>query len=66
MMYGIVAGIDMASSSTTATLHFKLATTLPVLCPPCTLMCSLYYIKRVGLYFILFYLSLLNWICVEA
>ena len=56
--YFTVTIIDMVSGSTTATLHYKLAIILSVLDPPFTLMCSLYYIARVGLSFVLF--ELLN------
>ena len=52
--YFTVAIIDMVSGSTTATLHYKLAIILSVLDPPFTLMCSVYYIARVGFSFILF------------
>ena len=64
--YIIVTVIDMASVSTTATLHYNLAITFSVLYPPCTLMYSSYYIARVGLPFVLFYFSLLNGIFFEA
>ena len=52
--YFTVAIIDMVSGSTTATLHYKLAIILSVLDPPFTLMCSVYYIARVGFPFVLF------------
>ena len=55
--------IDIVSGSAT-TLHYKLAIILSVLDPPFTLMCSLYYIGRVGLPFVLF--KLLNDIFFEA
>ena len=58
MVYFTVAIIDMVSGSTTATLHYKLTITLSMLCPPCTLTISLYYIARVGMPFVLF--DLLN------
>ena len=56
--YLIVYITDMASGSTTATLHYNLTIGLSLLCPSCTLTCSLYYIARVRLSFVLF--DLLN------
>ena len=56
--YLIVYITDMASGSTTATLHYNLTIGLSLLCPSCTLTCSLYYIARVRLPFVLF--DLLN------
>ena len=56
--YLIVYITDMASGSATATLHYNLTIGLSLLCPSCTLTCSLYYIARVRLPFVLF--DLLN------
>ena len=56
--------IDRVSGPAAATLHYKLAIILSVLDPPFTLMCSLYYIGRVGLPFVLF--KLLSGIFFEA
>ena len=64
--YCTVAFIDIVSGSTTSTSHYKWAIILSVLFPPCTLMCSLYYIARVGLSFVLFYFTLLNGLFFEA
>ena len=54
----IVAIIDTLSGSNTATLHYKLVIAASMLYPSCTIVCSLYYIARVGLSFVLF--DLLN------